>query len=232
MNEIDINKNNSKNLLVVDDDERIRTLLKEYLVNEGFIISTADSAITARHKMRILNFDLIILDVMMPNFDGFEFTNEIRETSQTPIILLTAKSEIDAKIEGLEIGADDYVTKPFNPKELLLRINSILRRSNNDKILNPEVNFGEFTLNIETRNFTKSGKRVYLTEQELNLLISLAKNSGLPMSREELAGVDEPGRAIDVGINRLRKKIEDDPTMPIWLQTVRGKGYILRPNSS
>ena len=129
MNEIDINKNNLKNLLVVDDDERIRTLLKEYLVNEGFIISTADSAITARQKMKILDFDLIILDVMMPNFDGFEFTNEIRETSQTPIILLTAKSEIDSKIEGLEIGADDYVTKPFNPKELLLRINSILRLS-------------------------------------------------------------------------------------------------------
>ena len=130
-----------------------------------------------------------------------------------------------------EIGADDYVTKPFNPKELLLRINSILKRSNNDKILNPEINFGEFTLNIATRDFTKSGKRVYLTEQELNLLISLAKSPGIPISREELAGIDEPGRAIDVGINRLRKKIEDDPTMPIWLQTVRGKGYILRPSS-
>jgi two-component system phosphate regulon response regulator OmpR len=145
MNKIDVDKNNLKNLLVVDDDERIRTLLKEYLVNEGFVISTADSAITAHKKMRILDFDLIILDVMMPDVDGFEFTNQIRETSQTPIILLTAKSEIDSKIEGLEIGADDYITKPFNPKELLLRINSILKRSNNDKILNPEINFGEFT---------------------------------------------------------------------------------------
>ena len=141
MNKIDTEKNNLKNLLVVDDDERIRKLLKEYLVNEGFIISTADSAITANEKMKILDFDLIILDVMMPNVDGFEFTNQIRETSQTPIILLTAKSEIDSKIEGLEIGADDYVTKPFNPKELLLRINSILKRSNNDKILNPEITF-------------------------------------------------------------------------------------------
>ena len=231
MNKIDTDKNNLKSLLVVDDDKRIRTLLKEYLVNEGFIISTADSAITAHKKMKIIDFDLIILDVMMPNVDGFEFTNQIRETSQTPIILLTAKSEIDSKIEGLEIGADDYVTKPFNPKELLLRINSILKRANKNKISNPEINFGDFTLNIETRNFTKSGKRIYLTEQELKLLISLAKNPGVPISREELAGIDEPGRAIDVGINRLRKKIEDDPTMPIWLQTVRGKGYILRPNS-
>ena len=231
MNKSDNHIRNLKNLLIVDDDERIRTLLKEYLVNEGFIISTAESAITASEKMKILNFDLIILDVMMPDVDGFELTNQIRETSETPIILLTAKSEIDSKIEGLEMGADDYVTKPFNPKELLLRINSILKRSNNDKIINPEIIFGEFTLNIETRNFTKSGKRVYLTEQELNLLISLAKSPGIPISREELAGIDEPGRAIDVGINRLRKKIEDDPTMPIWLQTVRGKGYILRPSS-
>ena len=231
MDKIETNKKNLKNLLVVDDDERIRTLLKEYLVNEGFIISTAQSASNARQKMKVLNFDLIILDVMMPNEDGFEFTNEIRKTSQTPIILLTAKSEVDSKIEGLEIGADDYITKPFNPKELLLRINSILKRSNNDKILNPEITFGEFTLNIKTRDFKKSGKRVYLTEQELNLLISLAKSPGVPISREDLAGVDEPGRAIDIGINRLRKKIEDDPTMPIWLQTVRGKGYILRPNS-
>ena len=153
--------------------------------------------------MKILDFDLIILDVMMPGVNGFEFTNQIRETSQTPIILLTAKSEIDSKIEGLEIGADDYVTKPFNPKELLLRINSILKRSNNDKILNPEINFGEFTLNIETRDFTKSGKRVYLTEQELNLLISLAKSPGVPISREELAGIDEPGRAIAVSYTHL-----------------------------
>lgn len=232
MNKIDNHKTNLKNILVVDDDERIRTLLKEYLVNEGFIISTADSAITAREKMKVLNFDLIILDVMMPNIDGFEFTNEIRKISQTPIILLTAKSEIDSKIEGLEIGADDYVTKPFNTKELLLRINSILKRSKIDKVLSFEVKFGEFTLNIETRDFRKSGKRVYLTEQELNLLISLAKSPGIPISREELAGIDEPGRAVDVGINRLRKKIEEDPTMPVWLQTVRGKGYILRPNSS
>ena len=224
------NISNTKNLLVVDDDQRIRDLLKEYLIKEGFIISTADCAEDAREKMRYINYDLIILDVMMPGDDGLKFTTEIRLISQTPIILLTAKSEIDSKIEGLETGADDYVTKPFSPKELVLRINSILKRSKDNKILNPEIFFGDYILNIETRDFTKSGTRVYLTERELNLLILLAESPGKPLSREDLAGIDEPGRAVDVGINRLRKKIEDNPTMPIWLQTVRGKGYILRPN--
>ena len=224
------NISNTRNLLVVDDDQRIRDLLKEYLIKEGFIISTADCVEDAREKMRYINYDLIILDVMMPGDDGLKFTSEIRLNSQTPIILLTAKSEIDSKIEGLETGADDYITKPFSPKELVLRINSILKRSKDNKILNPEIFFGDYILNIETRDFTKSGTRVYLTERELNLLILLAESPGKPISREDLAGIDEPGRAVDVGINRLRKKIEDNPTMPIWLQTVRGKGYILRPN--
>ena len=224
------NISNTRNLLVVDDDQRIRDLLKEYLIKEGFIISTADCVEDAREKMRYINYDLIILDVMMPGDDGVKFTSEIRLNSQTPIILLTAKSEIDSKIEGLETGADDYITKPFSPKELVLRINSILKRSKDNKILNPEIFFGDYILNIETRDFTKSGTRVYLTERELNLLILLAESPGKPISREDLAGIDEPGRAVDVGINRLRKKIEDNPTMPIWLQTVRGKGYILRPN--
>ena len=230
MDKKDKNISNTKHLLVVDDDQRIRDLLKEYLIKEGFIISTADCAEDAREKMRYINYDLIILDVMMPGDDGLKFTSEIRINSQTPIILLTAKSEIDSKIEGLETGADDYITKTFSPKELVLRINSILKRSKDNKILNPEIFFGDYILNIETRDFTKSGTRGYLTERELNLLILLAESPGKPLSREDLAGIDEPGRAVDVGINRLRKKIEDNPTMPIWLQTVRGKGYILRPN--
>ncbi len=224
------NISNIKNLLVVDDDQRIRTLLKEYLIKEGFIISTADCAENAREKMKYINYDLIILDVMMPGDDGLKLTSEIRLSSQTPIILLTARSEIDSKIEGLETGADDYITKPFSPKELVLRINSILKRSSDSKIFNKEIFFGDYVLNIKKRNFTKSGKRIYLTEKELDLLILLAQSPGKPISREDLAGIDEPGRAVDVGINRLRKKIEDDPTMPMWLQTVRGKGYILRPN--
>ena len=221
---------NIKNLLVVDDDQRIRDLLKEYLMNEGFVISTADSAENAREKIKYVTFDLIILDVMMPGDNGLKLTKEIRLASQVPIILLTAKSEIDSKIEGLETGADDYITKPFSPKELILRINSILKRSENKKVLNPLISFGAFVLNMETRDFSKSGKRIYLTEKELNLLMILAQSPGQPLSREDLAGIDEPGRAVDVGINRLRKKIGDDPTMPIWLQTVRGKGYILRPD--
>jgi two-component system phosphate regulon response regulator OmpR len=221
---------NIKNLLVVDDDQRIRDLLKEYLMNEGFVISTADSAENAREKIKYVTFDLIILDVMMPGDNGLKLTKEIRLVSQVPIILLTAKSEIDSKIEGLETGADDYITKPFSPKELILRINSILKRSEDKKVLNPLISFGAFVLNMETRDFSKSGKRIYLTEKELKLLTMLAQSPGQPLSREDLAGIDEPGRAVDVGINRLRKKIEDDPTMPIWLQTVRGKGYILRPD--
>ena len=179
MNNKENNISNIKNLLVVDDDQRIRDLLKEYLIKEGFIISTADCAENAREKMKYVAYDLIILDVMMPGDDGLKFTTEIRQSSQTPIILLTAKSEIDSKIEGLETGADDYITKPFSPKELVLRINSILKRSKENKIFNPEVFFGDYILNIETRDFSKSGKRIYLTEKELNLLIFVILYLGL-----------------------------------------------------
>ena len=218
------------NLLVVDDDERIRNLLSQYLIKEGFIVSTASGAEQARKKIQLLKFDLIILDIMMPGDDGLTLTKEIRDNSDIPIILLTAKSGTDSKIEGLEIGADDYLTKPFNPKELLLRILSILKRSKADDSVDNEIFFGEFTLNIEKRELTKSKERVYLTDREMNLLIALAKSPGQPLNREKLAGIDEPGRSVDVGINRLRRKIEKDPRMPLWLQTVRGEGYILRPD--
>ena len=218
------------NLLVVDDDERIRNLLRQYLIKEGFIVSTANGADVARKKIQLVKFDLIILDIMMPGDDGLTLTQEIRNNSDIPIILLTAKSGTDSKIEGLEIGADDYLTKPFNPKELLLRILSILKRSKADDSVDNEIFFGEFTLNIEKRELTKSKERVYLTDREMNLLIALAKSPGQPLNREKLAGIDEPGRSVDVGINRLRRKIEEDPRMPLWLQTVRGEGYILRPD--
>ena len=218
------------NLLVVDDDERIRNLLSQYLVKEGFIVSTASGAEEARKKIQLVKFDLIILDIMMPGDDGLELTQEIRGNSDIPIILLTAKSGTDSKIEGLEIGADDYLTKPFNPKELLLRILSILKRSKAEDSIDNEIFFGDFILNIEKRELTKSKERVYLTDREMNLLIALAKSPGQPLNREKLAGIDEPGRSVDVGINRLRRKIEKDPRMPLWLQTVRGEGYILRPD--
>ena len=218
------------NLLVVDDDERIRNLLSQYLVKEGFIVSTASGAEEARKKIQLIKFDLIILDIMMPGDDGLTLTKEIRDNSDIPIILLTAKSGTDSKIEGLEIGADDYLTKPFNPKELLLRVLSILKRSKSEENIDNEIYFGDYTLNIEKRELTKSEDRVYLTDREMNLLIALAKSPGQPLNREKLAGIDEPGRSVDVGINRLRRKIEKDPRMPLWLQTVRGEGYILRPD--
>ena len=218
------------NLLVVDDDERIRNLLSQYLIKEGFIVSTANGADIARKKIQLIKFDLIILDIMMPGDDGLTLTQEIRNNSDIPIILLTAKSGTDSKIEGLEIGADDYLTKPFNPKELLLRILSILKRSKAEDNVDNEIFFGDFILNIEKRELTKSKERVYLTDREMNLLIALAKSPGQPLNREKLAGIDEPGRSVDVGINRLRRKIEKDPRMPLWLQTVRGEGYILRPD--
>ncbi len=218
------------NLLVVDDDERIRNLLSQYLIKEGFIVSTASGAEEARKKIQLLKFDLIILDIMMPGDDGLTLTKEIRDNSDIPIILLTAKSGTDSKIEGLEIGADDYLTKPFNPKELLLRVLSILKRSKSEENIDNEIFFGDYILNIEKRELTKSKDRVYLTDREMNLLIALAKSPGQPLNREKLAGIDEPGRSVDVGINRLRRKIEKDPRMPLWLQTVRGEGYILRPD--
>ena len=218
------------NLLVVDDDERIRNLLSQYLIKEGFIVSTASGAEEARKKTQLIKFDLIILDIMMPGDDGLTLTKEIRNNSDIPIILLTAKSGTDSKIKGLEIGADDYLTKPFNPKELLLRVLSILKRSKSEENIDNEIFFGDYTLNIEKRELTKSKDRVYLTDREMNLLIALAKSPGQPLNREKLAGIDEPGRSVDVGINRLRRKIEKDPRMPLWLQTVRGEGYILRPD--
>ena len=218
------------NLLVVDDDERIRNLLSQYLIKEGFIVSTANGADVARKKIQLIKFDLIILDIMMPGDDGLTLTQEIRNNSDIPIILLTAKSGTESKIEGLEVGADDYLTKPFNPKELLLRILSILKRSKAEDSIYNEIFFGDFILNIEKRELTKSKERVYLTDREMNLLIALAKSPGQPLNREKLAGIDEPGRSVDVGINRLRRKIEKDPRMPLWLQTVRGEGYILRPD--
>ena len=218
------------NLLVVDDDERIRNLLRQYLINQGFIVSTASGSEEARNKIKLMRFDLIVLDIMMPGDDGLILTREIRDNSQTPIILLTAKSGTESKIEGLELGADDYLTKPFNPKELLSRILSVLKRSTIEENIENEIYFGDFILNIEKRELTLSGERMYLTDRDMNLLIALAKSPGQPLNREKLAGVDEPGRSVDVGINRLRRKIEKDPRMPIWLQTVRGEGYILRPD--
>ena len=180
-------KQTTYNLLVVDDDERISNLLSQYLINKGFIVSIANSADQARSKIQLIKYDLIILDIMMPGDDGLTLTKEIRESSDIPIILLTAKSGMESKIEGFEIGADDYLTKPFNPKELLLRVLSILKRAKNEDNIENEIFFGDYALNIEKRELTKSGDRVYLTDREMNLLVALAKSPGEPMNREKLA---------------------------------------------
>ena len=171
-------KQTTYNLLVVDDDERISNLLSQYLINKGFIVSIANSADQARSKIQLIKYDLIILDIMMPGDDGLTLTKEIRESSDIPIILLTAKSGMESKIEGFEIGADDYLTKPFNPKELLLRVLSILKRAKNEDNIENEIFFGDYALNIEKRELTKSGDRVYLTDREMNLLVALAKARG------------------------------------------------------
>ena len=228
MNKTDNHIGNLKNLLVVDDDERIRTLLKEYLVNEGFIISTAESAIIAREKMKILNFDLIILDVMMPEVDGFKFTNQIRETSQTPIILLTAKSEIDSKIEGLEIGADDYITKPFSPNELIARINSLLRRSStqNKQI----IEFQDLSINLNEHKVYRGNKKIHLGPTEYKLLKHLMENPGRVYSREQLLnsvwghGIFVEVRTVDTHIRRLRKALNKTGAKN-YIRTIRAAGY-------
>ena len=217
-------------ILVVDDDDGIRSLVKKYLNENRFLVTTAENAENAIEKVKLIKFDLIVLDIMMPGKSGLEFLKENKKKLATPVILLTAKGEANERVEGLEIGADDYLTKPFNPKELLLRILSILKRSKAEDNVDNEIFFGDFTLNIEKRELTKSKERIYLTDREMNLLIALAKSPGQPLNREKLAGIDEPGRSVDVGINRLRRKIEEDPRMPLWLQTVRGEGYILRPD--
>ena len=223
----------SANIYIVEDEEPIITLIKYNLEKEGYKVSYSDNGNDGIKGIKNSLPDLVLLDWMLPDFSGVEICKNLKKDikfKNIPIIMLTAKGEEEDKIKGLNSGADDYITKPFSPKELILRINSILKRSEDKKVLNPLISFGAFVLNMETRDFSKSGKRIYLTEKELNLLMILAQSPGQPLSREDLAGIDEPGRAVDVGINRLRKKIEDDPTMPIWLQTVRGKGYILRPN--
>ena len=234
MNKIDINKNNLKNLLVVDDDERIRTLLKEYLVNEGFIISTADSAITAHKKMKILDFDLIILDVMMPDLDGLKLLRMIRADNllqKTPVIMLTAKSGVEDRIKGLEQGADDYVSKPFDAMELILRIQSILKRVSEKKNDNQSrMIMGKVILDEEDYSITITGEKKDFTLTEFKLLHYFMKRRGRVQTRDNLLlGVwkfdtDVETRTVDVHIRRVRKKIEDSD---LEIETIRGVGYRL-----
>jgi two-component system phosphate regulon response regulator OmpR len=217
-------------LLVVDDDRRIRDLLSRFLFGEGYRVTTAETAAEARAQLEGLRFDLLILDVMMPGETGFEFARNLRTSSTVPILMLTARGEAESRIEGLEIGADDYVGKPFEPRELSLRIANILRRSR--PVTAPPietVKFGEFLFNIARGELRRGDDVVHLTDREREMLRLLAIQPGETVPRIALAGnggsIGE--RAVDVQINRLRRKIERDPANPLLVQTVRGLGYRL-----
>ncbi len=217
-------------LLVIDDDTRIRNLLRQYLASNGFRVTVASNALEARRKLSGLDFDLLIVDVMMPGESGIELTKSLRQQFDVPVLMLTALSETDNRIAGLEAGADDYLPKPFDPRELILRINNILRRGGPPQQPKVEqVVFGPYTFQIARRELKKGGETLKLTDREQEILVIFAERAGETIPRHELvAGDVEVGeRTIDVQINRLRRKIERDPANPVWLQTVRGIGYKL-----
>lgn len=217
-------------LLLVDDDDRIRDLLKRYLSQAGARVSAAADAAGARKLLEGMDFDLLILDVMMPIEDGFSLAESVRKSSKVPILLLTARGLAEDRIRGLSIGADDYVAKPFEPAELALRINAILRRTVANRGETPEViSFGPFAFNSARGELTRDGATVRLTEAEVAMLRVLAARPGEVVSREEMAKRTGAGleRSVDVQVTRLRRKMETDPRAPIFLQTVRGVGYRL-----
>ena len=221
---------NAPHVLLVDDDHKIRELLARYLTENGFRVTAAADAAMARAALRGLSFDVILLDVMMPGENGLDLARELKVTRPIPICMLTARSEPGNRIEGLEAGVDDYVQKPFEPRELLLRLRNILKRGDNASGgSREEVRMGPFVFHIGRGELKRDDVTVKLTEKERDLLRQFAQRRGLPIQRHELANEGETGseRAVDVQINRLRRKIESDPANPVYLQTVRGKGYIL-----
>ncbi|MGE3871248.1 MAG: response regulator [Pseudorhodoplanes sp.] len=217
-------------LLVVDDDRRIRDLLSRFLRGEGYRVTTADGSREARAKLEGLSFDLLVLDVMMPGESGFELARALRQSSEVPIIILTARDETEMRIEGLQIGADDYVAKPFEPRELSLRIGNILKRAQPAAAPPVEsVRFGEFVFHIARGELRRGDDIVRLTDREREMLGVLSASPGETVPRLALAGNDPAAneRAVDVQVNRLRRKIERDPSNPLFVQTVRGIGYRL-----
>ena len=220
-------ENNKNHILIVDDDDRIRNLLKDYLSDNNYIVSTAENAEQAKKRITYLKFDIIILDVMMPGQNGYELTKDIKKNIKVPIILLTAKGEVENRIKGLELGADDYIGKPFEPKELLLRIKNIINKNNKiDLKSKHNVGFAEIDLNKMTINLNNALKKINNSEK---ILIEMLANPGTTYSREEIgkiSGITQE-RSIDVMITRLRQKLEKDPKNPKYLQTIRGSGYVL-----
>lgn len=221
-----------RHLLVVDDDDRIRNLLKQFLARAGFRVTTAADAQAARRLIDLLDFDLLILDVMMPGEDGLSLTRWVRRRSPTPVLILTARSLPDERIEGLSLGADDYLAKPFEPQELLLRVEAILRRAGPRPSGPRTVKLGDFAFDVERSELSCAGDPIRLTEAEAQLLKVLAQNAHAAVDRLDLARdtADATGRAVDVQVTRLRRKIEVDPRNPRYLQTVRGVGYLLAPD--
>ena len=215
-------------ILVVDDDDRIRELVKQYLNDNDYLVTTANSAEDAKEKVNILKFDIIVLDIMMPGKSGLEFTNENKKKINTPIILLTAKGEVSDRIEGLETGADDYLAKPFEPRELVLRIKNILQKTKNN-IQKRVVNFSNINIDLNKLLIIKNNKEFKINNTEKKILEKMINSPGEIFTREDigkLINLDKE-RSIDVIITRLRKKIEDDPKKPKYLQTIRGTGYVL-----
>ncbi|HVI32564.1 response regulator transcription factor [Phenylobacterium sp.] len=225
-----------RHLLIVDDDDRIRELLKEYLARAGFRVTAANGGGAARRLIESLDFDLAVFDVMMPGEDGFSLTRWLRDqrgpAGRTPVLMLTARGDANDRIEGLKLGADDYLPKPFEPEELLLRIEAILRRARDKPSGEGPLSLGRCEFDPDRGELTCDGELVRLTEAEVALLRQLARTPHEPVDRLELARgtVDPSGRAVDVQVTRLRRKIEDDPKAPRYLQTVRGVGYRLAPD--
>ena len=215
-------------ILVVDDDDGIRNLVKQYLNENNFLVTTANSAEDASKKIEVVKFDLIVLDIMMPGKSGLEFTQENKNSINTPIILLTAKSEVLERVEGLEVGADDYLPKPFEPKELVLRIKNILNKTKR-RDLKRVIKFGSIKIDLNKHLIIKNSKEYKINNAEKIILEEMINSPGKTFSRDEIGRILnlDKERSIDVIITRLRKKIESDPKNPKYLQTIRGAGYVL-----
>jgi two-component system phosphate regulon response regulator OmpR len=224
----------ARHILVVDDDARLRRLLQRYLTEHGYHVSAAADAADAKAALRNFAFDLMVLDVMMPGQDGISLTGELRQETDLPILLLTALGETEDRVGGLAAGADDYLVKPFDPRELLLRIATILRRVTPALPSDQPLRFGPFAFDGASQELRRGEQRIHLTDAELSLLQILAEQPGLAISRQELgqrSRISGSDRAIDTQIARLRRKLEPDPRRPRYLLTKRGEGYVLRPGS-
>ena len=221
-------ENNRNHILIVDDDDRIRNLLKDYLSENYYVVSSAENANQAKEMLKYIKFDIIILDVMMPGQNGYELTKEVKKKIDVPIILLTAKGEVENRIKGLELGADDYISKPFEPKELLLRIKNII--SKNIKIdLKSKHNVGSAIIDLNKMSIILQSNTKKINNTEKKVLVEMLANPGKTFSREQIgkiSGISQE-RSIDVMITRLRQKLELNPKNPKYLQTIRGSGYVL-----